>query len=275
VEGRRRVTPGESYIIRGGIEGRERLRLLARVMRPTTLALFDRLNIAGDMRCLDVGCGGGDVTIDLASRVAPAGSAVGVDIDHVKLELARAEAIEGNVGNVEFRQADAATRVFDAEFDAVYTRFLLTHLPDPAGALRNFVNAARPGGVIIIEDIDFDGAFCYPPHPAFDRYVELYTTSVRKHGGDPCIGPRLPGMLFDAGCEDIAMNVVQPAGLSGDAKLITPITVENISDAVAGEGLATSEEIAQVTEQLYALAHDERTVMSTPRIVQAWGRRPA
>ena len=60
---------GEHYVIRGGVEGRERLRMIARTMRPTTLALFDRVGIPRDARCLDVGSGGGDVTLDLA-RVA-------------------------------------------------------------------------------------------------------------------------------------------------------------------------------------------------------------
>jgi hypothetical protein len=50
------------YVIRGGGDGRERLRLLSGVMRPYTLRLFDRLGIPEGMSCLDVGCGGGDVT---------------------------------------------------------------------------------------------------------------------------------------------------------------------------------------------------------------------
>jgi len=79
------------YLIRGGIEGRERLRVLARVMRPTTLPLLERAGVRAGMRCLDVGCGGGDVTFDLASLVGITGSAVGVDLDATKIELARGD----------------------------------------------------------------------------------------------------------------------------------------------------------------------------------------
>jgi ubiquinone/menaquinone biosynthesis C-methylase UbiE len=67
------------YLIRGGVEGRERLRILARVMRPTTISLFDRVGIKARMACLDVGCGGGDVTLDLACLVGPEGRVVGWD----------------------------------------------------------------------------------------------------------------------------------------------------------------------------------------------------
>ena len=66
------------YIIRGGVAGRERLRVLARVMRPTTLSLFDRVGIKPGMAVLDVGCGGGDVTFDLDRLAGPQGKTRGL-----------------------------------------------------------------------------------------------------------------------------------------------------------------------------------------------------
>ena len=77
------------YLIRGGIAGRERLRVLARVMRPGTLALLERAGVTAGLRCLDVGCGGGDVTFDLASLVGITGHVVGVDLDPTKVEIAK------------------------------------------------------------------------------------------------------------------------------------------------------------------------------------------
>src|SRR5262245_4411509 len=124
--------PGGDYIIRGGVPGRERLRLLSRVLRPTTLALFERVGVRPGMACLDVGCGGGDVTFDLARAVGPEGRVVGIDLDGAKLDLARQEAGEQGLGNVEFRRADVTADDLDGSFDVVYARFLLTHLRDPA-----------------------------------------------------------------------------------------------------------------------------------------------
>ena len=94
------------YLIRGGIEGRERLRVLGRVMRPVTLALLERAGVVEGMRCLDVGCGGGDVTFDLASLVGITGSVVGLDVDATKVELARGDAQQAEMSNVEFQVAD-------------------------------------------------------------------------------------------------------------------------------------------------------------------------
>jgi 2-polyprenyl-3-methyl-5-hydroxy-6-metoxy-1,4-benzoquinol methylase len=78
-----------TYVIRGGVDGRERLRILARVMQPTTLALLDRGGIRPGMACLDVGCGGGDVSLDLARLTGPGGRVIGIDKDEVVIEIAQ------------------------------------------------------------------------------------------------------------------------------------------------------------------------------------------
>ena len=262
------------YVIRGGMEGRERLRVLARVMSPTTDDLFDRVGIEPTARCLDAGCGGGDVTVALARR-AREGVAVGIDVDDTKIELARGEAAEAGVDNAEFRLQDVTDPPPDGErFDVVYARFLLTHLPDPAAALGNMCERLVPGGVLVVEDIDFTGNFCEPHSAAFWRYVELYTRAVQSRGCDPNIGPRLPGLLRDVGLGRLGVNVVQPAGIVGEVKLLSPLTLEAIADAVLAAGLADPDELGEVVDDLYAFAAEDGTFMSIPRIVQAWGFMP-
>ena len=167
---------------------------------------------------------GGDVTTRLAELAHPA-TVVGIDIDVAQLEIARQEAAASGRTNVEFRAVDAETcdEEVDERFDLVYARFLLTHLPDPTSALAAMVRLARAGGVVAVEDIDVAAHFCYPPSAAFDRFVEWYTAAHRARGGDPMIGLRLPRMLLDEGIHDVAMNVVQPAGLYGDITQIAPL----------------------------------------------------
>lgn len=259
------------YIIRGGLEGRERLRILSRVMRPTSIALLNRVGVEPGMRCLEVGCGSGDLAIDLARMTGPAGKVIGTDIDEVKLELARREAESCQLPNIEFQYSDIARDDLRPEFDLVHARFILTHLPNPILALTKMRQALRPGGVLIVEDIDFRGYFCYPDSPALWRYVELYTQTVRRRGGDADIGPRLPSLLTEAGFENVQMNVVQPAAMEGDVKILTPLTMESVADSVVQEGLATPAEIDQVVAELYAFANNPETVLSAPRIVEVWG----
>lgn len=263
------------YAIRGGVEGRRRLKILSRILHPSTTALFDRLEIGDGMTCLDVGCGSGDVTMELAPRVGPRGRAVGVNIDETKLDLARQESADQGIDNVEFRSLDIRTQDAGPGFDVVYSRFLLTHLDDPAGTVAAFHRQVRPGGLGIVVDTDFSGNFTYPASPASHRYFELYDAVVRRRGGDPDIGPRLPILLADSGFEDVDLTVVQPIGTRGEVKLLNPLTMENIADAVIQDGLASHEEIGSVIRELYEFAENPRTVAGLPRIVQAWGRRPS
>jgi hypothetical protein len=97
--------------------------------------------------------------------------------------------------------------------------------------------------------------------------------TARRRGVDPNIGPRLPVLLLDAGLENVQMQVTQPAGLTGEVKLLNPVTMENIADAVLAEKLASAEEVQQLIDELYAFAHDPRTVASIVRVVQSWGYR--
>src|SRR5260370_24861179 len=145
------------YVIRGGVAGRERLRILSRVMWPSTLNLLQRAGIRPGMTCLDVGCGGGDVSRELARLVGPTGGVVGIDIDDVKIGIAREEAAALGMPNLEFRVCDLGETEPQAEFDLVYARFVLTHLPDPNAMVGKICQTLRPAGVVVVADIDFRG----------------------------------------------------------------------------------------------------------------------
>jgi len=70
-------------------------------------------------------------------------------------------------------------------------------------------------------------------------------------------------------------GTVQGMSLSGEVKLISPLTMENIADAAIAEGLTTAEEVSQIVDSLYEYAQDPDTFSGVPRVVQAWGRRPS
>lgn len=260
-----------TYVIRGGEPGRARLGILSRALRSSTLDLFKATGLADGMACLDIGCGGGDVTMEMARLIGPQGRVLGIDIDPAKLKLARQDAELEGASNVEFRVCDAGALDTNGEYDLVYARFLLSHLSDPLHAVRKMAGAVRQGGVVIVEDIDHGAIFSHPECPAVDRYAELYNAVVRSKGADPRIGPRLPELLRDAGLHDIGINLVQPLFMEGEAKRMHAITLENIAGAVAAAGLASVTEIDATIREIEEFACDPHTIVALPRIFQAWG----
>jgi SAM-dependent methyltransferase len=259
----------DAYAIEGGLPGKQRLDLLARVCEPGTATLLDRVGVPRGGRCLDLGCGGGHVARELARRVGPDGRVVGVDLDQEVLELAAGDAAE--LANVEFRAGDA-TQLGDSGYDLVYARFLLSHLRDPGAVVAAVRAALVPGGVAVVEDVLFDGYVCHPPSPAHDRWIETYRETVRRRGGDASLGVALPVLLHEAGFERVGVAVSQELAIEGEVKLIPAITLERIGGAAVAEGVATADEIAAIAADLYAFAKQPGTVMGMPQVVQAWGR---
>jgi SAM-dependent methyltransferase len=260
------------YVLARDTEGAERLRMLSRVLDRTTAALFQRVGLAPGLRCLDLGCGVGSVTMAIARQVGHEGLAVGIDANAYFLELARRETAEQGVAAV-FRLGDARALPTETEtgYDLAYARFLLSHLPDPGQVARQLAAATRPGGVIVVEDVDFSGHFCYPRNDAFMRYQELYRAVVRGRGADPDLGPRLPDLFEAAGIESVQFEVLLPAFRDGEGKQIARLTVQGIRQAVIAAGLATHAEVEAIIAELSTFERDRRTIMSLPRIFQVWG----
>ena len=261
------------YAIAGGLAGKERLDVLHRVHGPFTCALLDSVGIKRGARCLDAGCGGGHVSRELAARVGETGTVVGIDLDQVVLDLARSDARAAGLTNVDFRAGDAA-HLNGSGFDVVVARFLLSHVADARKVVAALVSALKPGGLMVVEDTDISGVMCYPPSVAFDRFVRLYSETIRRRGGDADFGRTLPALLTGAGLADVGVSIAQPVATDGEVKLMVPLTLERIVDAAIGEGVADRDEIADTIAELYVQAAHPTTLMSSARVIQAWATKP-
>lgn len=155
------------------------------------------------LRLLDVGCGPGTITIDLATRVAP-GDVVGVDSVDAPLAGAREAAESAGVRNVTFRVADGMALPFDdGTFDVVHAHQVLQHVPDPVGMLREMRRVCRPGGLVAARDSDYAAFAWYPAIPALDEWMALYQRVARASGGEPDAGRRLLAWARAAGFVDV------------------------------------------------------------------------
>lgn len=155
------------------------------------------------MRLLDVGCGPGSITIDLAARLAP-GVVIGVDSVEEPLVGARQVAAAAGVTNVSFQVADGMALPFDdGTFDVVHAHQVLQHVPDPVGMLREMRRVCRPGGLVAARDSDYAAFAWHPAVPALDEWLALYHRVARASGGEPDAGRRLLAWAHEAGLTDV------------------------------------------------------------------------
>ncbi|WP_328552566.1 class I SAM-dependent methyltransferase [Streptomyces sp. NBC_00358] len=155
------------------------------------------------MRILDIGCGPGTITADLAERV-PDGHVTGVDHAPAVLDRARQVAAERGLRNVEFAVADIHALAYpDDTFCVVHAHQVLQHVGDPVQALREMHRVTKPGGLIAVRDADYSSMTWYPPVPGMDDWLDLYLRVARANGGEPDAGRRLKSWALDAGIRDV------------------------------------------------------------------------
>jgi SAM-dependent methyltransferase len=151
------------------------------------------------MRVLDVGCGPGSITADLAEAVGPEGDVLGIDAsaEVVRRAATRTTTARFAVGDV--MDLDFA----DAAFDAVHAHQVLQHLRDPIAALREMARVTRPDGLIAARDADYGAMTWYPSDPALERWRSTYTSVARSHGAEPDAGRRLLSWARAAGLHHV------------------------------------------------------------------------
>ncbi|BBY24484.1 methyltransferase domain-containing protein [Mycobacterium stomatepiae] len=152
---------------------------------------------------LDVGCGPGTITADLANIVAP-GSVTAVDQFADVLDAARTEAQQRNLSNISFATADVGRLdMADDTFDVVHAHQVLQHLADPVRALREMRRVCTPGGIVAARDADYAGFVWFPRLAALDFWRDIYQQAARANGGEPDAGRRLLSWALEAGFDDV------------------------------------------------------------------------
>ncbi|MGY3128669.1 SAM-dependent methyltransferase [Agrococcus sp. UYP33] len=160
--------------------------------------------LAPGMRVLDVGCGPGSITIDLARRVGTTGRVVGIDMSAEVVETARAAAEQAGVPNVEFRVGDAYDPAPGERFDVVHAHQVLQHLGDPVAALTAWRAA---GDLVAARDVIYSATTIHPLSPELARWRELMVALQGANGGDGDAGARLKAWARAAGFGRIETDV--------------------------------------------------------------------
>lgn len=156
-------------------------------------------HLSPGMSVLDVGCGPGSITLDLAAIVSP-GKIVGVENVETPLLAARAAASARGDGTTVFQLADVAGLPFDnASFDVVHAHQVLQHLTDPVAALKEMTRVCKPGGWIAARDADYAAMAWYPELPGLELWRRTYRAAAHANGAEPDAARRLRAWAIAAG----------------------------------------------------------------------------
>ncbi len=157
-------------------------------------------------RVLDVGCGPGTITLDLARLVTP-GEVVGIDSAAEIITAAEHARAEGGVDNASYAAGDVYRLEFDdGTFDVVHAHQVLQHLTDPVAALREMRRVLRPGGLLAVRDSDYGAFTWFPLDSRLDRWLELYHEVTARNRAEADAGRFLRSWVRAAGFTDAVVS---------------------------------------------------------------------
>jgi ubiquinone/menaquinone biosynthesis C-methylase UbiE len=163
-------------------------------------------------RVLDIGCGFGDTTRQLAELVGPGGEALGIDAAARFIELARQEAEQAGADNVRFEVADVEAAELEPGFDYAFARMGTMFFANPVAAHRNIRRALEPGGRLctVVWRRKLDNEWLYRAEKAVEQFV-----SEPEESDEPTCGPgpfaladadTTSQILLSAGFEDVTLR---------------------------------------------------------------------
>jgi ubiquinone/menaquinone biosynthesis C-methylase UbiE len=167
----------------------------------TFLADNTETGVPPNSQVLDVGCGPA-VLLNEVGRRRPDVRCVGVDVS-----LQRLSGI-APIRSLPLAAGDANRLPFaEASFDLIYARMVLQYLSNPSAAVAEMVRVCRPGGIVLLQDLDGQLVAHYPPDPALDEELHIVLKSLRATGFNPHVGRALYHYAYMAGLSNLKVQV--------------------------------------------------------------------
>ena len=233
---------------------------LAAIFDSDTRRYLARIGIAGGWSCLEIGAGAGSIALWMAEAVTPDGRVVATDIDVRHLAV--------RAPNLEILRHDVAVDPLPpAAFDLIHARLVLMHLPDSGAVMARMTAALKPGGWLLVEDFEVAPGGAAVPLPTIAAMRRVMADAGMRLD----CGRDHPARLRAAGLEQVAAERTEFVWRADSmAAVMTRATIEHLSDRMIAAGLVSAEQIARDL----ARVEDPATILPSPIMWSAWGRRP-
>ncbi|MGZ8829655.1 MAG: class I SAM-dependent methyltransferase [Thermoanaerobaculia bacterium] len=200
----------QDYVLGTHDEEMVRLGLQHRVWRPRATDAWRRAGFTVGQTLLDLGCGPGYASIDLAEIVGPRGQIVAVERSARYLDALRASARRNGLTNIMTHQLDLDTEALpDVVADGAWVRWVFAFLKRPRDLVARVADALRPGAMLVIHEYFDYGTWRFAQHsPGFEEFVLSVMKSWRATGGEPDIARDLPAWLEDLDLRITSLNPI-------------------------------------------------------------------
>jgi len=253
------------YVLGTHDEEIDRLGLQHRVWQPIVLDAWRRAHLAAGHTALDVGCGPGYGTLDLAAAVGPSGRVIAVDRSQRFLDHLQRQVAARGLRQVETVQRDLSREALPAvEVDFAWCRWIFTFVRDPRALASKVAAALGPGGRLVLHEyFNYATWRMLPPLPELEEFVAAVMASWRADGGEPDIGAHLPSWLEEEGLQIESVRPLVFIAAPGDPMWQWPEAFVRVGlDRLVALGRLTSERATAI-----AGAFDDAVQRSGVRIV--------
>jgi SAM-dependent methyltransferase len=257
----------QEYVLGTHDEELIRLGFQHRLWGAEAFALWERAGFAPGQTILDLGCGPGYASFDLAALVGERGRVMAVDASARFIEHLRVQQRARGVINIEAHVGDVhCLELAEGVVDSAYARWVLCFVSDPEAVVAGIARALRPGGVLAIQDyFNYRAITLAPRSAAFDRVITAVDQSWRLRGGDPDIVGRLPAILQRCGLTMREIRPIARVARPGSALWNWPTSFfRNYVPTLVEMGLLTADEQRAFEQDWAARSCDSATFFCTP-----------
>lgn len=271
-------SPPQEYVL--GTHDAELMRLgfQHQVWAEAAYAQWSRAGFLPGHTLLDVGCGPGHTTRDLAQLVGPVGRVIAIDESQSFIDTVRGEPLPRWSAPIDARVGDVQRLDLPPEsIDGAYSRWVLCFVTDPAAVVAAVARALRPGAAFAVQDYyRYSALTLAPPSKAFHRLIQAVEAAWRQHGGDPEVGCRLPRIFEQAGLELREVRALVRTARPHELLWQWPTTFFQIfAPTLVERGLLSAEEHAAFLRDWNERTRDSAAFFSTPPVIEIIGVKRA